>query len=463
MKRRVGVIIAVTAVLAAGAALTYNLYFSPAPDPPVPADLATADRAFVQLAQRAIDDVRAQPRDPDRWLTLGMVYESHQLMQLALQCYAASASLGGGARATYHLAVLRGRIGDVPAAIDAMRTTIDLDDSHGPAHWRLGFWLLDQNKLDEAEAAFRDAMSHRIGPFDLAGEIGMARVHVHRGKLDRAHAILQPLAARPSPYAAYASHLLGTVLARKERPDEAKVALARGRASEPVFADPLHEKINEFRTDPEWIVTQAKDMVTRGEFDGAIAMLEAARNERPDDAVIQNNLAIALIGARRFDEAESILKLVLRGAPGSSQGHFNLALAAHARAALSGAADAAALQTEAMSHLDEALRLNPSFGGALGFKAEILREDGGHEAALELYFQALAVEPTSGMWWRGAVQSAAACGRFADAHRCIEQLNALRPGDPQIAALMSEVHSMERAAQSANNARRPDRTRDVGP
>lgn len=446
------------AVTLAGGALVVSMVLLRAPDPPVPGNLDDADRAFATVAQASIDAVRDQPRDHQRWLTLGMMYEANQFMALAEECYATSAELGGGARAMYHLAVLRSRVGDVPGAIDAMQQTIAEDPSHGPAHWRLGFWLLDEHKLDEAEHAFREAMSHRSGPFDLAGEIGLARVYMMRGELDRAEAILQPTSQRPSPYAVYASHLLGTTLSRKGRMEEAKAALARGRAAEPVFPDPLHEQINAYRTDAEWLVMQAKGLVARGTFDQAIAMLEQAAHDRPNDSFVLNNLAIAYVGARRFDDANRVLESMLADSPGSYQGHFNLALAAHARASLAKDVQAAALRDEAIAHLDESLRLNPTFGGALGMKADLMAQSGHAEEALALYYQGLATEPTSGLWWRGAALSAAACGRFDEAMNCAAQLEALQPGDPHVAQLREQVQTMRDQSTRDLSEQMPGRT-----
>jgi tetratricopeptide (TPR) repeat protein len=456
-------------VLVAGGALVLKSALWRAPEPPVPADLGSTDRAFAEAAQRAIERVRQQPREHERWLTLGMVYEANQMMSLAEECYATSEALGGSARATYHLAVLRSRLGDIPGAVEAMRRTIAADDSHGPAHWRLGFWLLDQNELEGAESAFREAMSHRSGPFDLAGEIGLARLSMQRGELDRAQAILGPIAARPSPYAPYASHLLGTTLARKGQFEEARAALARGRASEPIFPDPLYEQISAHRTDSEWLVLRAKGLVSRGDFAPAIALLEEALHDRPGDAFVLNNLAVAYVGARRFAEATALLERVLEASPGSYQGHYNAALAAHAQASLADEAQAAALRASALEHLDESLRLNPAFGGALGMKADMLHDAGLDAEALELYFQGLATEPTSAMWWRGAALSAAAIGEHEQALACIAQLEALRPGDPQITQLTQltqltqEVELMRTPTHGESNALMPNRTRAEEP
>jgi predicted TPR repeat methyltransferase len=94
-------------------------------------------------------------------------------------------------------------------------------------------------------------------------------------------------------------------------------------------------------------------------------------------------------------------------------------------------------------------------------KAGMLRESGQHDEALELYFQALATEPTSAMWWRGAALSAAAIGEREQAVQCIAQLEALRPGDPQVAQLRREVEAISGA--DADRATMPERTHTGGP
>lgn len=457
MKRAVIVGGVCGALIAAAVGVTVLLpAIRPTPEPPVPSELASSSAEFSAMANKAIDDVRAMPSNHERWLTLGMVYEANQFMEPARTCYETSAQLGGGARATYHLAVLRGRLGDVAGAVEAMRKTIDVDPSHGPAHWRLGFWLLDLNELDQAESAFLEAMSRRMGPYDLAGEIGLARVAIMRGQLDRAVAVLTTLTNRPSPYVSYANHLLGTALARLGEREEAQRALSRGRAAEPVFPDALHEQLNAYRLDTDWKVSRAKTLVARGEYSSAIAILEQAAHDKPGDLLVTNNLAIAMCGAGRMTESIALLDRVLDDRPGSYQGHFNMALALRARATLVDEAEQAELREQALAHLDEALRLNPTFDGALGMRADMLREDGRFDEALENCFQALATEPASEMWWRQAAMIALDAHDFDRAQSCAQQLGTLRPGDPQVATLLRDITA--RRASTSSEEQMPLRT-----
>ncbi|HKQ62229.1 MAG TPA: hypothetical protein VJS92_13140, partial [Candidatus Polarisedimenticolaceae bacterium] len=82
-------------------------------DPPQPPPGLALDPEVAAAVEQGRAAVTERPRDAERWLHLGMIYEANRLDNLALPCYERGVALAArSARGWYRLAQVRARLGD---------------------------------------------------------------------------------------------------------------------------------------------------------------------------------------------------------------------------------------------------------------------------------------------------------------------------------------------------------------
>src|SRR3954447_9667362 len=162
------------------------------PAPPALADLGPLAPEITDIVRQARESVVQDPRDGVRWGRFGMVCEANGLAGAARDAYANAAVIQPSeSKWLFHLAVVESRLGRAEDAVRDMRRAIDVNAAYAPAHWRLGFWLLDENQTEGAERAFSRATD--IDPNDRAGWLGLARVYLQRDENERAAGLLERL------------------------------------------------------------------------------------------------------------------------------------------------------------------------------------------------------------------------------------------------------------------------------
>lgn len=397
---------------------------SPA-EPPLPAALDEMDPAVAALIRNAAAAVRLHPSDARVWHRLAMVYHANGLPVLAAQCYGTTIELDPAQpKAWYRLALTRGDLADLPGAIEAGRVAASRTD-YPPAHWRLGFWLLDQGDLDEAERAFRDALDAG----DPAGRFGLARVFLQRQEPDEAVALLEPIAMAPGPVGAYANQLLGLAYRGLDRMDDAETAFLRARGAKAEFVDPWRTEVMTLRPGLESRLDTAKRLMQQARVRDALTILETTRQDHPGNANVLNNLGIAYRAAGRLEDSQRVLDEAVQRQPDFCPARLSLALTLLARAgdARQTRAEAPALRARALDHLNAALTVNPSYAPALGTRAAMLAEADRLDEALAGYLDASRCEPGNPFWLLEAGRLQLRLEQWRDAASSLERVTALAP------------------------------------
>jgi tetratricopeptide (TPR) repeat protein len=242
-----------------------------------------------------------------------MINEAYLQFEPARQCYEQSLNLDEAQpHAWYHLGLMATELGDLASGVAAMRRCIEHEPNYAPAHWRLGLWLIDLARMDEAEQAFRRAMA--VNPRDPAGAMGMARVMLERGEAEPAAVLLEALLAANPPNAAYAWQLLATAYRHLGREADAREAAGRGQGADVQWIDDWQYEVVQLRRDKAWRRDLALALAAQGRLPDAILIMEETAVSHPDDLDLLLHLAALLREARRDTQALALLDRVERSA-----------------------------------------------------------------------------------------------------------------------------------------------------
>jgi len=429
----------------------------PEPDVPLPADVASVVDPLIAAA-------RERPPSGGDLRRLGMAYEANGRDELAFAAYERAVALDAtDARAAYHLARMQHERGDYDAALASIARVHELAPSYGPAWRRHGDWLFESGRLDEAETSYRRAFERDR---DAASALAWARLELERGDAEEA-ARLASEVARAAPQIAHASYLWGKALVLAGREDEAEPLLARFDGSPPPDPDPWQDEVDELAAGYHALMEEARALVGAGRGDAALALLERAFDENPDDVTMQSMLCAAYVDAGRFDDALSMLRAALERQPDHYRIVMNLAIVERARGRLDVALEHARRAVELHSGHAHAWDLYGRIATALDLIPEAIRayegavRCGGDDQArylLRLGVRQLADErvvdasesfarviellPHSSAGYLGRAEARARAGDVSGARADLERARELDPGNERIAKverLLTEI------------------------
>jgi predicted O-linked N-acetylglucosamine transferase (SPINDLY family) len=266
-----------------------------------------------------------------------------RLVEAAAQFRAALQLKPGDAEIQTNLGLALREQGQYADAVASLQAALRSQPNHGRAQALLrealaleaaakGMACLEQGKLPEAEAHFRQALHH--WPEFPEGYNNLGHVLARQGRLEEAIACYQQ-ALRLRPHFGSAYNNLGIVYLRLKRPAEAE------------------------------------------------ASFRAAIRLRPELAAAYTNLGLILLDQERLTEAIDCFERVLRLQPGNVQAHNHLATALHRLGQ----------PEEAVSRLKEALRLQPTFADAHKNLGKVLRDLGRFDEAEASYQNARQLNP----------------------------------------------------------------------
>ena len=461
-------------MLLAGAAAFRALRASPLA-PPALADLGPLAPEIADIVRQARESVAQDPRDGARWGRFGMVCEANGLMGAARTAYANAAAMQPSeAKWPFHLAAVESRLGRTDDAVRDMRRVIDLNPQYAAAYWRLGLWLLDENRTTEAERAFGRATE--IDPADRAGWIGLARVYLQRDENKRAAGLLERLVAS-APAEGYTLQLLGTAYRQLGRTEQAASASQVGAKNAPQWSDPWTDEMLAFRRGYAALLKDATAYIVDGRFPQAIGILETLGREKPDDLVLMAHLGQVYVAAGRDADGVSLLEAVVAREPDRFEARVDLATAymhlgnlAKARAeadravALNGSY-APGHETlgliewrsgdtrGAIAEFDRSVELDPRNARALVWKAMAQTNVGRAADALATFERAARTDPTSVDAWIGIANGQMNRHDLSAAGAAVRNAERLQPGRPAVKATGDRLRSLQAAAERSATPR----------
>jgi tetratricopeptide (TPR) repeat protein len=405
------------ALLAAGGVLAVWQWRQPAVPSLPDVDLADADPAVKSVIVSAQAAVRRAPRSADAWGRLGMVLAAHSFYPESVVCFAAAQRLDPEEpRWPYFQGVIL-TLGDPDAAIPHLRRgeALCANGSDAP-RLRLADVLLGQGQAGEAEARFREVLTHH--PESPHAHLGLGRLAAQRNDWPNSLTHLQRAAGDPLTQQR-ARTLLAEVYWRQgdRAAAEREQRLAADLPADPELPDPFFEELAGLRVGKQAKLGRASTLLGQNRVVEAVALLEQLVRDYPDSASAWLGLGRALIQQERYGAADQALRQAARLDATRVEVQFYLGVARFQRGNTREAAAFFRRATElrpdhalAQYDLGQCLKAQGDRSGAIaGFRAalrykphyaqahtnlgELLAQEGRQELALEHLRLALELDP----------------------------------------------------------------------
>ena len=373
------------------------------------------DAELAAFVRERVDDAVADAQSGALRGRLAMAYDANGFDEAAIASYSQAAELDSDEFLWPYLrALLLAHQGNYERAIEDLGRALAIDGDYAPAWLWRGTWLLDLGRASGANEAFRRALE--LAPDEstrVAAEAGLARALLAQGAAEAAHGLLSSL-AESAPHPAVLRLLANSGRALGKEADFPSVEPA---ATALEWADPRRAQLDDLVRGFDGRLRQAEGVLSRGDAEAALDILEPLRKQRPEDRTLLNNLAIAYAATGKPATAMETLQEGLRLHDDYYLFHFNAAVAYEERGDT----------RTALMHLDRALSLQPAFAPAHERKVLVLIGQQRHDDALAAVATALAegVQTASMMYRAGVVEGSR--GRWGNAIGHFQQAVSLAP------------------------------------
>lgn len=384
---------------------------------PVVAGLDAEDRDLAAFLAELHESATRLPESAALRGRLALAYDANGFADAAMVTYAQAAALDPDEFLwPYQLAFLHAESGEPERALDSLARALAIDASYRPAWLQRGAWLLDVNRHEDAEAAYRQLLlDARDDETTVAATAGLARVLLRQERPKEAVTLLTPLIADSAH--PYLRRLLGRAHRATGRPDLAGTVDATTDDATPlVWRDERRETKDEYIRGFHGLLSMAEALLKRGEAVTAASILERLREQRPADRTLLNNLSVAYRLTGREQLALAVLRDAVAAHPDYALLHFNIATLF----------DELGEAQEAIVYYDRALVLDPGLVEAYERKGLLLVQDGRYQDALAT-FEAMMPhgERASALYYKAMIEGAE--GRWSTATATLRQLVTLEP------------------------------------
>jgi predicted O-linked N-acetylglucosamine transferase (SPINDLY family) len=238
-----------------------------------------------EAAASARQALRLRPDLPEGHTNLGDALVGQQRWPEAISCYRQALALRPGfAEAHTKIGQALAAQGQIEEALAFFREALRLRPELFEAHLNLGGLLKKRGLLTEAEASFRQALRLRPKDADVHNNLGATLAEQER--FEEAVSLYRA-ALRLNPEFAEAYLNLGAALARLCQHDEGIACLEQAVRLQPALAEAWNGLGNFYKD--------------QGRTEEALACYRNALAVKPDDAVIQSNLLLALHYSEKYD------------------------------------------------------------------------------------------------------------------------------------------------------------------
>jgi tetratricopeptide (TPR) repeat protein len=388
-------------------------------------DLTEADPGVRQAVQQAMREVRWQPRRGEAWGRLGMVLLAHDFLDAAAVCLAKAEQLDPAEPRWPYFLVMTAP-GDPAFVIDCLERAAERARGTQVPRARLAETLLEQGRLDEAEAAFHQVL--QAEPDSARARMGLARLAFRRGALAQSGNDLARLTEAEGCKKA-ARLLLAEVYQRQGEASRAEQesGVAASLPPDPRWPDPLGDEVKKLIVSKHARLAQALALLDQRREAEALQLAQQIDQDTPDVFWLLE----ARLRYKRHD-VEGAVK-AYREAIALDQAspvpRYELASVLMSRDRTQ----------EAAAELRELLRRSPLHGPALRTLGECERRLGNHKQALEHLRLAAVVMPGNAAAQRDLGAVLLAEGDLEGAVRHLESAAQLDPQDAKAKELLEQA------------------------
>lgn len=360
-------------------------------DEPVVAGLDSGDRDVTEHLEALFQSVRTVPTSGPIRGRLGMAYDINGFREAAIATYQQAESLNPtDFRWPYLRAHLVAEDGDYGRALDILDRAIAIDADYAPAWLWRGSWLLKSDRALEALDAFGRAEEIHDSPY---ARFGHAQALMALGEFPEAVKLLEGVVE--SFEHAYVHRTYGEALRAVGRLDDARAAMAAGRAAESlVWPDERRDqRYVHIRGHGSYML--AKELSAAGRPAEALAILHRLQVHHPEEHCgrdeefflacnLMNSVSIAYDRSGRTSESLATVERGLVLNPNFAAFHLTMANLLREQRDLEAA----------LEHVDRAIELSPSSGYAHEQRGRLLFGLDQAEAAKGAFERALQLEPS---------------------------------------------------------------------
>jgi len=406
---------------------------------PVPESYGPFDEDSARHMQACAEAVRESPDDIDAWTRLGMVYQANDLDDLAVRCYDRVIGMSPDAtRTRYYAAILEFDRGNRDRALDHLTRVRRLAPEYVSAHTRAGAWYLEAGIPSAARAAFDDAILR--APLEPAANRGLARIDIQARNWDDAIARLESyLESVPDDTAA--QFLLAAAYRGAGRTDDAARIMPADAQQNVVdghdaWASEVMLERRGFR--PQ--LTRASQLTRLGDPEEAARILEALREQSPDEALVHINLHQAYRALGRTDEALECLRTALELRPYFHMVHLYFAGALLQKAAeIDDDAEARMLIERALDHANTTVQIRPTFAAGHRMRADALNLLDRPVESAQAQLRTAELERDDPVLYLAAGLRLIQTSQWDDAISALHRLDELEPDNPRTLYLLGSA------------------------
>ncbi len=262
------------------------------------------------------------------WL-IASIYEKEKQLDRAVRELNRSLAVVTAPKDRAVLLLKRGLVestqGRADASLETLRQAVSNDGTLFEARYAYGSALLSSSKPNARAAYSQFIEANKLRAGDGEVQLGLANAQSQLGNhvsaYQNAQAAIRLLATDPSRVAA-ARYVAG------------RSAYLAGLTASAAKADLLRKATIEFRalvaqdaSSAEYRYWLGLTLLQRKDYTPAIESLIEAVKLAPNDLEIRIALSAAYIGAKRFSDAETVARAVVKAAPNNADAWFNLGLA----------------------------------------------------------------------------------------------------------------------------------------
>ncbi|MEM1453485.1 MAG: tetratricopeptide repeat protein [Planctomycetota bacterium] len=299
--------------------------------PPQIRDTSAMDPAMVALIAELVEAIEADPKSAAARAELGLAYESNTIWSLAETCYDQSLLLAPDeTQWRFRRGIVRLAGGELDAAIGDLRAAADAYKNTPVVQARLGDALRTAGELEEAEAAWRQAIAAEEKQTPVvryaASRVGLAQVLLDLEKFDEAAELCQA-ALEIAPGYRHGHYTLGRALMELGQVERAEMELAAGETAFPEFPPSPHDqKLRDYGRGFSRSMMLIENLVSTGQLGEAQRRLAAILESRPDDFMVLNLAARVALRGGDAERARTLLAKSLEVAPGEPATHIESCL-----------------------------------------------------------------------------------------------------------------------------------------
>lgn len=343
-------------------------YESGSDDPPRVA-VDPGDPELGRFLDRLHDAALVSPDDAEARGRLAMAYEMNDFEDAAVVVFQQAEALDPQEfRWPYFLSLLMAGTGDPEAALKPLDRALALDPDYAPAWLRRASLLRDLGEDDDAAAAYRRARD--LGE-EMHALVGLAQLALRHSRPGDALALLETVKRADRHPQVF--RLLGRAYQALGRTDDARIAMARAKDTEPLrWTDPRFAEKSRYIMSQGGLLALAEDAMKAKDFETAVSILAPLRARFPDDKALLGNLAIAYGRLGRARQAFDVLRHAFAVHPEHWPFHNAMATV------LEETGD----PERARDHLEQSLQLNPAQAWVHERLGRIWMENGEYDKAL---------------------------------------------------------------------------------